>query len=174
MELNQIYFYTATIKDWATLLFSDKRKDILIDSLRYLVRQKKIALYGFVIMPNHIHLLWEMLEMNGKEMPYASFMKFTAHEIQKQLIQSDPKLLEKFKVNLSTREYQFWKRDSLPKHAYSSWYIYQKLDYIHNNPVQGRWMLAPGPDEYHYSSARFYDTGVDDFDMLTHIDERIR
>lgn len=156
--MNEIYFYTATIKDWVTLLFPNKRKDILVSSLRDLVEQKKIVLYGFVIMPNHIHLLWEMLEMNGKELPSASFMKFTAHEIQKQLRRTDDKLLEIFKVNLSTRSYQFWKRDSLLKHAYSSWYIYQKLDYIHNNPVQGKWMLAPGPVEYEYSLARFYDT----------------
>lgn len=174
MELNQIYFYTATIKDWVTLLFTRQRKEIIIKSLRHLVGQKKIALYGFVIMPNHIHLLWEMLEMNGKELPHASFMKFTAHEIQKELRLTENKVLELFRVNLSTRKYQFWKRDSLLKHAYSPWYIYQKLDYIHNNPVQGKWMLAPSPVEYEYSSAKFYDTGIDDFNMLTHIDERIR
>lgn len=174
MELNQIYFYTATIKEWKTLLFPNKVKDILVDSLRHLINKKKISLYGFVIMPNHIHLLWEMLEMNGKELPSASFMKFTAHEIQKELRLADKRTLEAFRINLSTRDYQFWQRDSLPKHAYSPWYVYQKLGYIHNNPVQGKWMLAPGPIEYYYSSARFYDTGIDDFNMLTHIDERIR
>lgn len=145
-----------------------------MSSLRYLVDKKKIALYGFVIVPNHIHLLWEMLEMNGKELPHASFVKFTAHEIQKELRLSNPRLLETFKVDMSTRKYQFWQRRALPLHAYSPWYVYQKLDYIHNNPVQGRWMLASGPDEYTYSSARFYYTGEDEFDMLTHIDELIR
>ncbi len=44
-----------------------------------------ITVYGFVIMPNHLHFLWEMLKMNGKEMPHASFNKATAHGILKDL-----------------------------------------------------------------------------------------
>jgi len=28
-------------------------------SLRFLVANKRIKLYGFVIMPNHIHLVWQ-------------------------------------------------------------------------------------------------------------------
>jgi hypothetical protein len=44
MELNKLYFYTATILDWKELLISDKYKDIIINSLKYLVDNKKIAL----------------------------------------------------------------------------------------------------------------------------------
>ena len=84
MKLNRVYFYTATVKDWIPLFQSKETQDILLGSLKHLVDKKKITLYGFVIMPNHIHLLWEMLAMNGKELPSASFMKFSSHEIQKQ------------------------------------------------------------------------------------------
>jgi hypothetical protein len=69
--------------------------------------------------------------------------------------------------------YQFWKRNSLPIILYTPEVIYQKLDYIHNNPVQGKWMLANSPIEYKYSSAKFYETGIDDFGFLTHIGDRI-
>jgi len=66
MELNKLYFYTATIIGWKHLLKPDKYKDVIIDSLKYLIKIKKIVVYGFVIMPNHIHLIWELLELNGK------------------------------------------------------------------------------------------------------------
>lgn len=33
-------------------------------------------------MPNHIHLVWELMEPNEKESPHASFMKFTWHQFQ--------------------------------------------------------------------------------------------
>jgi hypothetical protein len=42
----------------------------------------------------------------------------------------------------------------------------QKLDYIHFNPVSGKWKLAKDDLGYYYSSARFYETGVDEFRFL--------
>jgi hypothetical protein len=44
----------------------------------------------------------------------------------------------------------------------------QKLEYIHNNPVQGKWKLVEYPEDYKYSSARFYFDGSDAFDLVTH------
>ncbi|MEO6327566.1 MAG: hypothetical protein ABIO55_01470, partial [Ginsengibacter sp.] len=38
-------------------------------------------------------------------------------------------------------------------------FIYQKLDYMHNNPCVGKWTLCANPLEYLYCSARFYLTG---------------
>lgn len=94
--LNTAYFYTATIKDWKPLLAPDSFKNIIIGSLKYLVEQQTLTMYGFVIMPNHIHLIWEMLDENGKEMPHASFMKFTSHEFKRKLKSVQPQELDKF------------------------------------------------------------------------------
>ncbi len=118
MELGAIYFYTATILNWKHLLKPDKYKDILVNSLRYLVVENKIAVYGFVIMPNHIHVIWEILQLNGKELPHASFMKFTSHQLLTDLKQFHAEVLPFFEVNLKTRKYQFWQRDSLPVHLF--------------------------------------------------------
>jgi REP-associated tyrosine transposase len=173
MELNKVYFFTATVKEWIPLFNRNECTEIVIESLKYLVNKKSIKLYGFVIMPNHIHLLWEMLEMNGKELPNASFMKFTSHQFLKYLRGNNIELIQKFKVDLETRNYQFWQRDAMTFEAYSPNVIHQKLEYIHNNPVQGKWMLCKSPIEYEYSSANFYETGKDDFNMLTHIGDRL-
>ncbi|MDF9796094.1 putative transposase [Catalinimonas alkaloidigena] len=173
MELNKLYFYTATILDWKPLLSDNKYKDLIIESLTYLVKKGCIKMYGFVIMPNHIHLIWELLKMNGKELPHASFMKFTSHQIRKDLMLHHPVSLSYYQVNSLTRVHQFWQRDALPIYLYSPKVIYQKLDYIHRNPVRAKWMLVASPPEYHYSSAKFYETGIDTFGLLTHIGERI-
>jgi hypothetical protein len=45
----------------------------------------------------------------------------------------------------------------------------QKLEYIHNNPVKGKWKLAKDYFSYHYSSVRFYETGIDAFGFLKNI-----
>ena len=181
MDLNKLYFYTATILEWRPLLESDKHKTIILDSLRNLVDRKKIKVYGFVIMPNHIHLIWELLELNGKEKPNSSFMKYTSHMIQQYLCNNNPSTLENFRVDSSTRKYQFWQRDPLSIIVYTHIVIHQKLDYlpavllwqagIHHNPVQGKWMLASSPIDYKFSSARFYENGNDEFGFLKHIGE---
>jgi hypothetical protein len=79
-----------------------------------------------------------MLELNGKESPYASFMKYTSHLILKDLQTTNPNFLREFKVDLETRNYQFWQRDALSIYLYTPDVIYQKLSYIHNNPLQDK------------------------------------
>lgn len=48
-------FFTASIKGRYKLLNHDKYKDIIISSLRFLVEDKRIKLYAFAIMSDHIH-----------------------------------------------------------------------------------------------------------------------
>ena len=54
------HFFTATNLYWKKLLEPDKYKDIIIDSMKFLVVEKRVIVYGFVIIPNHIHLLWHL------------------------------------------------------------------------------------------------------------------
>ena len=52
-------YFTATIYLWQAVLADDNHKDIIIDSLQYLVNDKRIELNAFVVMSNHIHLIWQ-------------------------------------------------------------------------------------------------------------------
>ncbi len=53
-------YFTATILEWKHLLKQDKYKDIIISSLEFLVKNGRIKVYGFTIMSNHIHLIWQV------------------------------------------------------------------------------------------------------------------
>ncbi len=173
MLLNEVYFWTATINDWKHLLASDEFKNIIINSLKDLVSREKIIVYAFAIMPNHIHIIWKMKALNGKEMPYASFNKFTAHQFQKLLKQNQSDFLNQFKVEEQERKYRFWQRDALAIIMDSREKVFQKIEYIHNNPLQEKWNLAKEPADYKWSSAKFYETETDDFHFLTHISEAL-
>lgn len=109
MELGKIYFYTSSIIGWKHLLKDDLFKNVIINSIYYLWDNNFISVYGFVIMPNHIHLILENRKLNGKEMPYESFMKYTGHEFKR--ILSGTNNLEPFRVESPGRLYQFWQRD---------------------------------------------------------------
>jgi putative transposase len=168
MELNVIYFYTVAILNWQHLLESDKFKMIVIDSLKHLVKENKLIVYGFVIMPNHIHIILENKAMNGKEMPHASFMKFTGHAFLEELRGTNNPLLDNFKVDRYSRKHQFWQRRGLPIIMYDRKILEQKLDYIHFNPLQEHWRLVSDPNDYYFSSCSFYELNDNRFDWLTH------
>jgi len=166
MNLTSTYFYTATILNWHHLLQKDSFKNIVIQSLQFLTTKGKVKVYGFVIMPNHIHLVWRNLEMNKKEFPNESFLKFTAHEFKKELKKSG-ELDEKYVVEKVDRKYQFWQRSSLAVEILSKEMLEQKLDYIHLNPLQAQWNLATDPNDYFYSSCSFYEKNTTGFNWLT-------
>ena len=156
IEIGEIFFWTATINEWQQLLKMDAYKNIIIRSLQYLSDAGKIDVFAFVIMPNHIHLIWRIKEMNGKETAQGSFLKYTAHEFKKMLKVDKDINLSSFAVDASNKSHEFWKRDSLAVHLFTQEVAYQKLDYIHYNPCAERWQLAKDPCEYEYSSAKYY------------------
>ena len=96
-------FFTATILEWKRLLKPDKYKDIIISSLEFLVKNKRVQVNAFVIMDNHIHLIWQMMEGIRPEAVQRDFMKYTAQKIKQDLIRHDPAVLPHFKVNCKFR-----------------------------------------------------------------------
>ncbi|RFZ90685.1 transposase [Mucilaginibacter conchicola] len=168
MELGEVYFYTVAIADWTSLLKTDQFKTIILESLAYLVNKQKLKVYGFVIMPNHIHIIWENIEINGKEMPYVSFMKFTGHKFLDILKEAENPILEQFKVKDNDRNHKFWQSDGMPKLISSRKMLEQKLDYIHLNPLQEHWNLVNDPNDYYFSSCSYYELEDRKFDWLTH------
>ncbi len=171
MDTDCCYFYTETISGFRHLLHDDQMKLFVIGSWKYLVERKLVAIYGYVIMPNHIHLLWNMLQRNGKESAGSSFAKFTAHQYKKLLLATDLTELDRYVSGKTDRNYQFWKRDPLAIPVSSEEIFLQKLEYIHNNPVQEKWSLCQYPEQYRWSSSRFYSDGTDEFGILTHFRE---
>ncbi|WP_192822244.1 transposase [Rufibacter sp. LB8] len=163
-----ISFFTATILEWKHLLKPDKHKLLILESLRFLVKDKRVKIYGFVLMPNHFHVLWKIEEPHLRPNVQRDFLKFTSQQLKLELTQHHPAVLEKFRVDAKDRQYQIWERNPLSVPCYTVAVTEQKLQYIHLNPVQEKWKLAKQPENYYYSSAKFYLENKDDFGFLTH------
>ncbi len=166
MQYGEIYFWTATIRNWHSLLMAENYKEIIIESLRNLSQCGLIDVFAFVIMPNHLHLIWRLNKLNGKESPKSSFLKYTAHQFKKMLSVSGQNALLKYKVDSENKNYEFWKRDSLAIILFTKEAALQKLTYIHNNPLASHWNLACSPCDYYYSSAPYYERDEKNFDFL--------
>jgi len=95
------------------LLTPDKYKNIIVNSLCFLVQDNRIMLNAFVIMPNHIHLIWQMKAGKKVNEVQRDFLKFTAQRIKADLSKNHPQVLAGFKVDATDREYQFWGRNPL-------------------------------------------------------------
>ena len=146
-------FFTATILEWKHLLKPKKYKELIASSLHFLIQDKRVVVYGFVFMSNHIHLVWQIQPGHKREDVQRDFLKYTVLVI--------------FLVNAKDRKYQVWERNPLSVDLWSREAIWQKLEYIHQNPVRAG--LCITAKDYYWSSAMFYHTGKDNFGWLTHV-----
>jgi hypothetical protein len=112
-----------------------------------------------------------MLDRNGKENPHGSFLKYTAHEFRKMLYTEDKQKLGSYRVKAVNKRHEFWQRDPLAIPLFTRKVAYQKLDYIHRNPLAKHWHLAADPCDYLYSSARYYEIGDKNFSFLKDLRE---
>ena len=113
-------------------------------------------------MSSHVHLLASslILDLSGA---LRDFKKFTGKKVIEAIINNPAEsrkdwMLRIFKdageTNSGNTNYQFWRQDNQPKECYSPPFTVQKLNYIHNNPVEAG--IVDKAEEYIYSSARDY------------------
>ncbi len=152
------YFVTFTVVDWIELFCIDKYADIVVNTLKFCQVNKGLELYGYCIMPSHVHLI-----ARSPNNPLGSVVrdvkKYTAVMIIKELISDNNQAyLNIFREAGSrisrNKKYKIWQDGYHPEEISSNKFFIQKLDYIHNNPVEeGLAFLA---EKYKYSSARNY------------------
>ena len=87
---NPVHFFTATILQWKHLLKPEKYKQIILDSLQFLVDNKRVKVYSYVIMINHIHLIWHIQPGFERKDVQRDFLKYTAQQIKIDLQTNHP------------------------------------------------------------------------------------
>ena len=123
------YFFTSTINNWQNLLIKNERKQIVINSLKYLVEKNRISLHAFVIMPNHIHLIFTLSEDEVQEKIQRDFLRFTSQQIIKTMIHAkEEDELLKYRSTQKDRIYHIWERRPMWIHVENSKILEQKLN----------------------------------------------
>src|SRR5690606_21525751 len=122
---------------------------------------------AFVIMPNHVHLLLQLCsETVNRNLMIGNGKRFMAYEIVKRLTENNKyAVLNELHHACSAQEIAKGQKHKVfepsfdAKPVFTEKFLYQKLDYIHHNPVSGKWRLSTDFVEYRHSSAAFYETG---------------
>lgn len=123
-------------------------------------KQKRILLFAFVIMPSHLHVILKPIADSIGTI-IQQFGSFTAHEILKRLrVHGQKDLLNVFhqKKRDPRHEHSIW-QDIQAKNIYSPSFLWQKMEYIHQNPIAKKWKIVDDRADYPYSSAGYYDYG---------------
>jgi len=160
-----IHFITCTVGNWVDVFSRRTYVDIVADSLNYCINNKGLTVYGYVIMSNHIHLLIQAKQNNLSDI-LRDFKKFTSQRIIQSIQTNDMESRKRWLLWLFTNEkatetkpatYRFWQPDNHAEICFSPSFMWQKLDYIHNNPVRSG--IVSKAEDYIYSSASDYFFG---------------
>ena len=159
------HFVTFTVVEWVDVFTRQVYRDILLDSIRHCQANKGLLMHCWCIMSNHVHLIVSAKNHDLSNL-LRDFKKFTSNEIIRTIacnkLESRREWMlqifsEQGAGNLRNKRYQFWRQDNHPEELYSEAFTFQKINYIHQNPVRAGIVLNPW--EYLYSSARDYHEG---------------
>ncbi|MDI1355002.1 MAG: transposase [bacterium] len=166
------YFVTVTTVNWVDLFTRQNHRMTIIDSLKYCQKQKGLEIYAYVLMPSHLHMLCRGKEGFALSDIMRDFKKFTSKRLIQNINEESESrrewLLEIFSKaceHLSRgQEYKVWQDGYHAEALYTNKFVFQKLNYIHANPVKDR--IVEKPEDYMFSSARNYA----DLDSLIEIE----
>lgn len=172
-DQEKAHFITATVVDWIDIFTRKNYRDCVVDCLDFCIKHKRMILYGYVIMSNHIHLIIQSSDGKLSDL-IRDFKKFTAKTILDK-IQTEPEsrrewILDRFKLATEShsrnKNYQFWQYGNHAEEIVSEKFMWSKLDYIHMNPIHAGIVLKM--EDYVYSSASNYinGKGIIEIDLL--------
>jgi len=150
-----MYFITSSIIDWVPLIINEDISKIIIESFKFCHSNKQLFIYGYVIMPNHLHMIISMDE--AKKIPYVvrDMKRHISQEITGYLSSlKGRKDLFWIKPFHGKKVNNVWQEGYHPQAIMSGKMFYQKLEYMHNNPVKKGFVICP--EHWKYSSARNY------------------
>jgi putative transposase len=154
-----LYFVTTTTEKHVHIFKRESTIRIMLDSLHFLRTSKRMELFVFVIMPNHIHLIGRFRKEHPLSDVMRDFKRHTARQIIRQLLAEEKaeKLVLLQSLNQDNRqEYKVWEDGYDARDIFSQDFLSQKMEYIHFNPCRSKWNLAGTPEEYPWPSARYY------------------
>jgi putative transposase len=150
------YFITNTVVAWLPVFSHPIFAKIVLDSWRFLQRERDVRIFGYVIMENHVHWIAAARELSER---VGQFKSFTARRIIDEMERLGfGTLLEElryFKLRHKIDQtYQLWQEGSHPQQIQNDEMMLQKLEYMHHNPLRRGYVDEPV--YWRYSSACNY------------------
>ena len=146
---DQIFFVTTVLEPRQPRFANPRAAQIVLDSFQFFRARREGKLYGFVIMPDHLHFIVKPLAPQTLPNLMRRLKSHVAHELDEGII---------------------WEKSYYSEIMTSKSLFYQKLRYTHDNPPRAG--LTLDDVSYPWSSASQYASAApsDSIDSFTGID----
>jgi REP element-mobilizing transposase RayT len=157
-----LHFVSFATVYWIDVFVRQQYFAAITDSLAYCCKHKEMCIFAYCIMPSHLHLIFN----DGNSEPsnlLRDFKSYSSKQIQN-MIQENPQesrkewmlwMMKRAGIkNSNIKNRQFWQQHNHPIELWSNKMITEKLNYIHNNPVEAGFVEQA--HHWKYSSAKNY------------------
>ncbi len=155
---------TMTTIAWVNAFSREDHKQIIVESLQYCIRERGLNIYAYCIMHNHLHLAANCDEPFQLKDVIRDFKRFTSNQIiakiQENHDQSNVSMLKVFGTaathSSKHKNFKLWQvgNHAIELYSNSERFVWQKINYIHQNPVKAGYVEKA--EDWKYSSASNY------------------
>jgi putative transposase len=145
------YFFTLVTYNRKKLFNNPQNVELLRKSFRYVMEKHPFILEDAVILPDHLHCIWQLPEGDHNFSTRWRLIKsYFSRKCEK------PDEAKNTKSRIKKQEKAIWQRRFWEHHIKDQEDYNNHLDYIHYNPVKHN--LVKTPQDWEYSSFKRYVT----------------
>lgn len=156
-EPNIFHYITSVTFNRVNVFRSNKACEIFVSTLKDVREKYPFKLIGYVLMPDHFHLLVNPQDCNISKL----LLRIRGLSARKTIdwLREEKHFSSLAKLALQSPQkkshtHSVWQKESAVIDLWSHKFARQKLNYIHQNPVRAG--LCKHPAEWHWSSYRAY------------------
>jgi putative transposase len=154
---NDLHFITFCCYERRALLGSARARNLVVRTLDEVRAKYGFALVGYVIMPEHVHLLISESASVPPAKVIQVFKQRSSRMMRGKKRISGKQLSLRFAGRHSELR-RFWQRRYYDFNVYTRKKVWEKLEYMHANPIEEG--LVEHPRDWPWSSWSWYATGV--------------
>lgn len=171
-DQSKLYFVSFATVHWIDLFVRPVYCEVLLESFRHCQKVKGLEIYAWCIMPSHVHLI-----AGSKDKPLEGilrdFKSYTSRVLRTEIVANPTESRKEWIIwmmeragrkNGNNNDWQLWQQHNHPIELSSNEIMDQKLNYLHQNPVEAGFVSEP--DHWKYSSAIDYAGGKGLLDIL--------
>jgi putative transposase len=155
-ETDRPHFMTCTIVGWLAVFTRQEAVNLIFNSWRFLKEDNNFQVFAYVILENHLHLIASSPDLQTDMQRFKSYTARTIVDLLEE--RKSHVLLRQLRAHKlghkKESDYQVWQEGSHPQQIQGPEMMLQKIEYMHNNPVERGYVDEPV--HWRYSSARNY------------------
>ena len=149
---SKLYFISFAVVYWIDVFIRNEYKNILLDSWRYCIQHKGLEVHAWCIMTSHVHMI---IGSNGRSLAdiVRDMKSFTSTSVKRAITDHPQESRKEWLLwmmkragekNGNNNRFQFWQQHNQPIELSNNEMLQQKLDYLHNNPIEAGFVDEPG------------------------------